>query len=68
MLDTLNHAWYAVTRPGDCLCAMCLGACGDCCKPAIVPIRSRARKGYTPCCETCAVKRAKKMRAARRGK
>lgn len=62
MSAALNHAFYAVVRPHDCLCTMCLGPCRDCGRPAIVPIKARTRKGYVPCCGKCAVVRARKIK------
>jgi len=59
--DILNHAFYS-TQPGPCLCAMCLGDC-RCGKPGIVPLKSRAKRGWTPYCEACAIQRAKRKHA-----
>lgn len=63
--DLLNHAWYAVARPHDCLCGMCMRAkpCATCGKPSALPIKSRRRIGYTPYCMKHAVVAAKKARA-----
>lgn len=57
--DVLNHAWYA-TQPGPCLCGMCLGDCYVCSKRADYPVKSRAKKGWTPYCEKCLIKKVKK--------
>lgn len=68
MTDLLNHAFYAMTRPHDCLCGMCMSSrqCGvrGCKSKAKLPIKSRARRGYTPMC----MKHAKEAAAAMRKK
>lgn len=71
MSALLNHAFYAIVRPHDCLCALCLGQkkCGHkgCKKKPIVPIKSRAALGYTPYCKQHALEaaRAFHLKAAR---
>lgn len=66
MIDPLNHAYYAVTRPYDCLCEMCITKrpCGrrGCKKKAKFPIKSRAKKGYTALCMKHALEAAEKLK------
>jgi hypothetical protein len=61
----LNHAFYAVARPFDCLCALCLGNrnCGErrCKAKARIPIKSRAKRGYTAYCLKHAIAAARRF-------
>lgn len=53
----LNHAFYAVTRPFDCLCKMCMAnkPCASCGRASSTPIKSSAASGYSPYCDSCAI-------------
>ena len=70
MTDLLNHAFYSVVRPRDCLCRMCMMKykCGvrGCKVKAKLPIKSRAKKGYTPMCMKHAIEAAKKRGAKKK--
>jgi hypothetical protein len=63
----LDHAFYAVIRPYDCLCAMCMAAkpCATCGKPSVLPIKAKTKLGYRPYCVKCGIKAAKKVGGAK---